>query len=247
LQALLQAQGGPDGHGFTPSNLTMDTAYYVYDAYPRVRMVVLDTNNRSGDYRGSIGTAQLSWLEQRLTEVHSRCWDAAGRAIETGHQDRLVVICSHHGLSTLTNDLAVPDAEDDLPRILAPEIESLLHRFPNVILWLNGHTHSNTIRPRLDPQGRSAGFWEVTTSSLIDWPCQARLVEIAANGNGTLSVLCTMVDHDAPADPREAHDLLRLASLHRELAANDPHAQSDPGEVSDRNVELVILAPFQLM
>src|SRR5437868_11230728 len=98
-----------------------------------------------------------------------------------------------------------------LPRVLGPQLEALLHRFPNVILWLNGHTHRNRATPHPDPTGRTSGFWEVTTCSLLDWPAQARLVEIVSNHDGTLSVLCTMVDHGGPADPREARGLARLA------------------------------------
>jgi metallophosphoesterase (TIGR03767 family) len=245
--------GCPCGHGFTSQNRLDGTAYYVDDRYPRVRIIVLDTVNMSGHYQGSIGAAQFGWLERRLAEGHSRYWDAGGSLVESGNEDRLVLVCSHHGLSTLINDLAVPgehhEMVTDLPRVLGLEIESLLHRFPNVILWVNGHTHRNAVRPRPDPQGRSNGLWEVTTSSLIDWPCQARMVEIVSNGDGTLSVFCTMVDHTAPPDPHSADALLRLASIHRELAANDPHAgiaSGRRGELSDRNVELVMPAPFPL-
>jgi metallophosphoesterase (TIGR03767 family) len=249
LQAHMQADGEPYGHGFTAQNLAEGTAYYVDDRYSAVRIIVLDTVNPAGNYQGSIGATQLAWLEQRLIEVHARYRDARGRGVETGHEDRLVVIGSHHGLSTLVNDLVAPNGENDLPRVLTPAIASLLHRFPNVILWVNGHTHRNTVRPWPDPTGRSAGFWEVTTASLLDWPCQARLVEIVSNGNGTLSVLCTMVDHAAPADSCSADGLLQLAAIHRELAANDPHcgmASSAQGQRSDRNVELVIAMPFSL-
>ena len=34
-----------------------------------VRIVVLDTNHPDGDYQGSVGTAQLAWLDERLAEV----------------------------------------------------------------------------------------------------------------------------------------------------------------------------------
>jgi hypothetical protein len=136
------------------------------------------------------------------------------------------------------------DDEQDLPRILGPDVEALLHRFPNVVLWVNGHTHRNTVTPRPDPTG---GFWEVTTASLLDWPGQARLIELTDNGNGTISIFCTMIDHAAPPDPREADGLWRLAAIHRELAANDPHdgiAAGNQGTPADRNVELLLMAPF---
>lgn len=249
LHAVSEAAGEPSGHGFGSQNLAGGTAYYVDDRIPMVRTIVLDTVNLSGYYQGSVGAKQLSWLEERLAEVHSRYWDAAGRAVETRNQDRLVVLCSHHPLVCLINDLTDPEREPDLPRVLGPEVEALLHRFPNLVLWVNGHTHRNAVRPRPDPEGKTAGFWEVTSSSMIDWPCQARLVEIISNGNGSLSILCTMVDDEAPADPREADGLARLAAIHRELAANDPHAGLASGRhglPTDRNVELLLAAPFLL-
>jgi metallophosphoesterase (TIGR03767 family) len=242
VRAHLEATGEPAGHGFSPRNLADGNAYYVDDRFPRVRIIVLDTVNVAGDYHGSIGARQLAWLEERLAEVHSRYWDSGGSAVESGSADRLVIIASHHGLATLINDLTDATLDSDVPRILGPQVEALLHRFPNVVLWVNGHTHYNEVQPRPDQSGRS-GFWEVTTASLVEWPCQARLVEVVDNGNGTVSVICTMVDHSAPADPRLAEGIWRLAAIHRELAANDPHAgvlSGTRGQPTDRNVELVV-------
>ena len=135
---------------------------------------------------------------------------------------------------------------------------ALLHRFPNVVLWLNGHTHTNEVRPRRDPDRPGRGFWEVTTCAVVDWPCQTRLVELADSG-GQLSITCTMVDHDAPLGPRMPASLSQataaqfspgdLAALHRELAANIPFGGEHPGRtgaVTDRNVELLISPPFPL-
>jgi metallophosphoesterase (TIGR03767 family) len=252
VEAHLRAPGAPPGHGFTTENLDRETAYYVHDGFPGVRFVVLDTANPGGFYQGSIGSRQAAWLEERLAEVHGSHAGADGRPVVTGNDDRLVVICSHHGLETLTNDLAFADAgadEDlDLPRLLAPDVRAMLHRYPNVVLWLSGHTHEHRAYPRPDPNG-GAGFWEVSTGAIADWPVQSRVVELVDNGDGTLSIFCTLVDHLAPPDPSGADGVLRLASIHRELAANDPHrgASSDAaGGAADRNVELVLPMPASL-
>lgn len=245
--AHLRAPGSPPGHGFTPENLERGTAYYVHDV-PGVRLICLDTTNPGGFYEGSVGARQLAWLEERLLEVHGRFFDRDGRVARGDGEDRLVVIFSHHNLETLTNPRAEPNPlePDDLPRALGPEVEALLHRFPNVVLWLNGHTHEHRVRPRPDPTGRTAGFWEVTTGAVADWPCQGRLVELVDEGNGFLAIVCTVVDHAAPPHPDEARGPLRLASIHRELAANDPFrgAHGDAaGGPTDRNVELVLPMP----
>ncbi len=72
-------------------------------------------------------------------------------------------------------------------------------------------------------------------------------MRVEDNGDGTLSILCTMIDHDGPPDPSRAEGLWRLASTHRELAANHPHRGSDSdvsGDRLDRNVELLLPLPF---
>jgi hypothetical protein len=101
-------------------------------------------------------------------------------------------------------------------------------------------------RSRPDPSGGS-GFWELSTGAIADWPVQARAVELVDNGDGTLSNFGTLVDHAAPPDPADAIGLWRLASIYREVAANDPHRGWDStaaGTATDRNVELLLPAPF---
>jgi metallophosphoesterase (TIGR03767 family) len=252
VEAHLATAGFPAGHGFGPSNLAQETAYGVHDiaAPAPLRVILLDTTNLDGHHEGSIGARQLRWLEERLAEAHSRHLDAAGRWVTTGASDRLVVLASHHGLATMINERRDPEGlEDDHPRITAGAVEGLLHRFPNVVLWLNGHRHLNDVEPRPDPAGLTGGFWEVSTAAIADWPCQARVVELVADGGGGLTVLCTMLDADVPVDPDEATGVARLASLHRELAANNPYSGMVwglDGSPADRNVALSLRAPFPL-
>ncbi|HLJ68118.1 MAG TPA: TIGR03767 family metallophosphoesterase [Chloroflexota bacterium] len=239
-RAFLQmhAARGAARHGFTPDNVETDTAYYVQDLAPHARLIVLDTTNPAGHYQGSLDRSQLAWLEERLLEVHSQYFDRDGRLATSGVEDRLVVIASHHGLDTLINSRR-RDGEER--RVLGAEVEALLHRFPNVALWVNGHVHRHTVTPRPDRSGRAAGFWEVTTGSLIDWPGQGRLVELVLNAGGTLSILCTGIDHDAHPDPRQATADGFLPALHRELAANDPRLHfiaALEGHPEDRTVAL---------
>lgn len=135
-----------------------------------------------------------------------------------------------------------------------PELLELLHRFPNVVLWLNGHTHTNAVRPRIDPRDPERGFWEVTTCAIVDWPGQSRVVELLDLGDGTMAVACTMVDHDSPLGPDpslqgSALTTPQLAALHRELSANVPGAGAGSrleGVPTDRNVILPLRAPFDL-
>ena len=192
-----------------------------------VRFITLDTVCDAGGADGSISVPQLSWLERRLEEVHASFRSRDGSPVQTGNPNRHVVVLSHHGHDSLSN----PRGERR-----ADELLELLLRFPNVVLWLNGHTHANRITPRADAR-RTHGFWEVTTGSIVDWPCQARLVEIFPTRGGQLAIGSTMLDHDGAG----------LAGLHRELAGNVPFNGFDSnrsGRPVDRNTILLLPHPF---
>jgi metallophosphoesterase (TIGR03767 family) len=247
VDAHFSALSRPTGHGFTEENRRAGTAYYSYDAGP-VRFVCLDTASAAGAADGCLDRTQADWLEDRLVEVSSRHLAPDGRLVTSGNPDRLVVVLSHHGPDTMTNPRTVPGGGGPVG---GAELRSQLHRFGNVVAWINGHTHLNRVVPRADGTGRTGGFWEVTTSALVDWPCQARLLEIVDNSDGTLSLVATMVDHNGlvrpdPGGPRTGD---WLAGMHRELAGNEPlrgFTSPRAGEPGDRNVELRLPAPFPL-
>ena len=245
VDAHLRAGSRPFGHGFTERNRLDGTAYYVHDT-AAVRFIALDTNCLAGGASGCLDARQARWLETRLAEVHSAYRGAGGAEVRTGHDDRLVIVFSHHGTGTLDNRRGGHIGPDGEP-LLGDGLVALLHRFPNVVLWLNGHTHTNTIRPRPDPADPARGFWEVTTCAVVDWPCQTRMVELVDHGE-YLSIVTTMVDHDTPAAPAVPPEATAdLASLHRELAANVPlDVTAMAGVATDRNVELRLAPPFPL-
>jgi metallophosphoesterase (TIGR03767 family) len=241
VDAHLRAGSRPFGHGFTERNRLDGTAYYVHDT-PAARFIALDTNCLDGGAAGCLDRDQARWLEARLGEVHSAYRGADGNEIRTGSQDRLVVLFSHHGSGTLDNTRGTHRE----PALNAADLVALLHRFPNVVLWLNGHTHTNAIRPHRDRADPDRGFWEVTTCAVADWPCQTRVVELVDHGE-YLSIVTTMVDHDTPLRPVSLDSTDDLAGLHRELAANVPWAVAAmAGTANDRNTELRITPPFPL-
>ncbi|MDQ4006772.1 MAG: TIGR03767 family metallophosphoesterase [Actinomycetota bacterium] len=223
--------GTPVGHGYTAQNLRDHTAYYTFDRRP-VRFIVLDTVNENGESDGSLDGPQFAWLRAELAAA----------------ADRVVVIVSHHTLSTMTNAFAGTGgaAEPAGRRVLGDEVRALLLQHPQVVAWVNGHTHRNQVWAHRAPD-RAGGFWELNTAAHVDWPQQSRLVEIADNRDGTLSVFATMLDHDAPLSyGGRLGDPLSLASLGRELAVNDWQERDSGrrGEPVDRNVELLVANPL---
>jgi metallophosphoesterase (TIGR03767 family) len=216
----------PYGHGFTQENRTEGTAYYTFDNGD-VRFIVLDTVNPNGYAEGSLDTAQFEWLKTTL-------------ATST---DKIVVLASHHNLATMENGLVLAGL-DLQGRVLAADIKALLLASPQVVAWVNGHSHRNQIWAHKRPDG--GGFWEINTAAHIDWPQQSRILEIADNRDGTLSIFATIVDHSAAASyDGDLSNPVSLASLARELSANDWHERSDGrrGAPTDRNVELLVAKP----
>jgi metallophosphoesterase (TIGR03767 family) len=249
--------GKPKGHGFTKKNLDQGTAYYAFDQ-GLVRGVVLDTVNPNGEANGSIDPEQLAWLENEL-KSHSSAWlDTGGTIRHSGRRNRLLVLFSHHTIDTMDNPIRSQD--DPRERVLGDKVLALLLRYPNVVVWVNGHTHVNSVTAHKRAAGAAipGGFWEVNTASHIDFPQQARIVELADNHDGTVSVFGTIVDSAAPLSvPASLGTPAALAALSRELAVNDwqerpaaPGAAGRPdgrrGKVEDRNVELLVRAPFKL-
>ncbi len=176
------------------------------------RILLLDTNHPQGDFEGSVGTVQLEWLEQQLSEVDRQ-------------PGRISVLASHHGSVSLTNTRGA-----NPQRQHAAALTALLHRHPSVVAWLVGHRHLHEIRPHPGPGG---GFWEISTGSVIDWPSQTRTVEFLRHGDGQLVISCTLQDHGAPAGS--------LAHWHRALALRFAGSQAATmqGRPGDGTVQLL--------
>jgi metallophosphoesterase (TIGR03767 family) len=246
IREHFNTSSAPHGHGFGRWNLNTGNAYYAFDRGV-VRGLALDTVNPNGGSEGSIDADQYAWLERELIAGSSHYTDAAGKPAARRCRDRLFVLFSHHTIETMTNVAGAP------PRIGGAAVRDLLLRFPNVVLWVNGHTHRNTVTPHRAPAG--GGFWEVNTAAHIDWPQQSRVLELVDNQDGTLSIFGTILDMAAPAAHGGRLDSpTALASLARELAGNDWQSRERPdpavdgrrGAVQDRNVELLVPAPFRV-
>jgi metallophosphoesterase (TIGR03767 family) len=266
IQQHFVTSGTPVGHGFGAANLESGQGYYAFHPRAGVRFVVLDTVSDAGGDGGNLDQVQFAWLDDQLSAA-----DAGGE---------LTLVFAHHTLETM-NQAASPFPPGDNPpppydgihlgetSMTSPcpqapgpaeTVKCLFLRHPTVVGFITGHEHQNRIRavPRSGVDGDPAsgradgGFWQVTTASHIDWPQQSRLLDLVDNGDGSLSLWGTILDHDAPANPGSATgaSATQLASISRELAYNDPDAENGEdgrgdarGGEGDRNVELVVRDP----
>lgn len=214
--------GHTAGHGLASSPEAEGDGRYTVDLGERFRLVVLDTNNTCGMWDGVLLLEQLAWLGDRL--------------VEAAADDRLVVLVSHHGSRFLSNDFGVcADAAADAAALVTTAL-----RHPNVVVWLDGHHHGNQVQVHRRTDG--SGFVEITTSSIADWPCQVREVEILERP-GTVTVTTTM-HHAAVGDAAGIDSDAGLARLHHELAANQYWRGSGrpgaTGAIHDRNITLTL-------
>jgi hypothetical protein len=263
-----------DGHGFGLVDPAEEKAsngaagYYSFVPVKGLRMIALDTVCEGGVTGpcadGNLDDPQYQWLKGQLQEATAA--------------DQLVILFSHHAIPSLTAnvpDEAAPpcigpdahghdanpgcdlDPRTSTPIHLGDDMVALLHRFPHVIAWVAGHSHVNDVTPYPDPSGNGDGFWSIRVAAEADWPQQARLLQLFDNGDGTLSLFGTIVDHasaaTAPAPGTGGAGLSSsdLASIGRTLAYNDPQTggracSPEPcgeGGPDDRNVELLINDP----
>jgi metallophosphoesterase (TIGR03767 family) len=234
MQAHLDSPAvpGPVGHGWTQANVTTGQTWWSADLTPYLRVFGLDTCNMASGADGAVPEDQFTWLDEQLAQCET--------------EGRLAMVCSHHNSFTLENDAKPVWGGQRL--VHAEEFIAMLLRHPVCIAWLNGHTHVNTITAH-SREGGSGGFWEITTASCVDFPQQQQLVDVVDNRDGTMSIFVIALDHAAPPTWTQG-DLSQtgLASLSRELAANSPLSKPAllAGSALDRNVELLMPAPFDL-
>jgi metallophosphoesterase (TIGR03767 family) len=224
----------PPGHGFAAGAVHTGQAWYRHDV-GRVTVLALDTVNEHGGWQGSVDEAQAAWVGTELADAD--------------RERRYVVLASHHPLDTLVNGRRADGAPEASAapdrRVLAAEFADTLSGHPSLVLWLNGHTHRTTVTGH-------GSWWEVTAPSVIDYPQQARIVELLRAGTGTLTVATTMLDHlgELPWSGR-VDSITAMAGLSRELAANDWQRRVDDlrtqpwaGTPAERNTLLLLADPF---
>ncbi|NMD55889.1 MULTISPECIES: TIGR03767 family metallophosphoesterase [Tsukamurella] len=217
---------GPVGHGFSSPD---GPTWYTFQIAPGVLGIALDTTNNLGIAEGTIGEKQLAWLVAQLK----------------AHPDQLVIVFSHHTSKSMTAGL--PDPEEPGEKQYQGEVVvKTLTDHPNVIAWVNGHTHKNEMIAHTGPTPKQS-FWEINTASHVDFPQLARIIEVADNRDGTISLFTPLIEAASPATANPSDLSAKgLASLYRELAYNDIHRDDKLlGAEADRNCELLLTHPLR--
>jgi 3',5'-cyclic AMP phosphodiesterase CpdA len=130
--------------------------------------------------------------------------------------DRSVILFSHSALTSVSGAAAAL---------------SLLDHDSHVVALVSGGSHRSSITPRRTPAG---GYWMISTSSLVDYPQQARVFRLQQTANGGLILQTWMLDPD-PGDS--------LAAISMRLAYLDfqgGRSQDFAGAQGDRNASLYL-------
>jgi hypothetical protein len=182
MREFFSTTSKPIGHGFSETNVASDFACYSFQ--PRtnlpVKVIVLDDTMSADHYaiggQGCLDTNRFNWLVQELDQGQAK--------------DQLMIIAAHVPLELIGTNSPV-----SLTNLLAT-----LHTYPNLLLWMCGHTHQNNIIPQPFPGSPEFGFWEVQTASLRDFPQEFRTFEILRNTDNSISILVTDIDPEVTAN-----------------------------------------------
>jgi metallophosphoesterase (TIGR03768 family) len=231
IQEFFNTSTSPVGHGFSLVPSGQDDGFACYSFVPKltipIKVIVLDDTQREDDGatsihgRGFLDKARWAWLKKEL---------AAGDAA-----NQLMIIAAHipigvspHAKDLLGNDTymdwydtsANPSTMQnavDLPGLLAE-----LHSHPNLLMWIAGHRHVNTVKAFVTDVSTQPerGFWQVETSSLHDFPQQFRTFDIQLNSDYTISIMATNVD-PAVKEGTPAWTARKYAVASQQIVKND--------------------------
>lgn len=152
MEALAATGTDPPGHGLAGAGAP---GWYSLSPVPGLRLIALDTaegidlvTGRPSS-EGAISEEQVNFLRDEIDAAQAR--------------GEWVIVATHHPSETL--------ALLQRTEITARGFRDLLNSRRNVLLHICGHRHFNRVAQR-------GGYVELETCSTLDWPQQARLVEI---------------------------------------------------------------------
>lgn len=219
VESAILTQGETFQHGF---DLNHASGYYAFawditipgDENKDARhalFIALDTNDLDESEIGNgarVGKKQLAWLRHTLA------------CVEHQHADDLVFVFGHHGL----DDVQLPAEEKGV------RFEKILAASKNVVGYFYGHNHHHDI---CGVHGRCDDFWEVMTSSVIEFPQEARMVRIEYVGSGLGFIEVTAFAERLESDVDEIGRAVARAraGAERDMCGDHPDACDSQGHV----------------
>jgi metallophosphoesterase (TIGR03768 family) len=230
MNEFFNTSSNPVGHGF---NLTdADTGFACYSFVPKsdipMKVIVLDDTQKEDDNsddihgHGFLNSTRWAWLKKELA-----AGDAAGQ---------LMIIAAHIPINV---EITAPASEmgwwvDPQNAVTLPNLIAELQSHPNLLMWLSGHRHLNTVKAFISPdpvKTPEAGFWQIETPSLRDLPQQFRTFEIYLNSDYTISIVSTNVD-PAVKDGTPAATSRKYAIATQQIVGADIHNVNPTGDAT---------------
>jgi metallophosphoesterase (TIGR03768 family) len=259
IQEFFNTTTSPAGHGYGLVDPSLGSGFACYSFVPRsdvpLKVIVLDDTQSESDGshdihgHGFLDATRWAWLQAEL---------AAGQA-----SNQLMIIAAHVpiAVAAVGSELEWWEPGKDphatvQNAVTLNELVATLQSTPNLLMWIAGHRHLNTIKAFQPPAdgGPENGFWQVETSSLRDFPQQFRTFEIYLHSDYSVSVVATNVDpavaEGTPAATSRAYSIATQQIAQTNLRPNTANAQKaygvfpvesmDPTRLQDGSTDLSI-------
>ncbi|MFA5182698.1 MAG: TIGR03768 family metallophosphoesterase [Syntrophales bacterium] len=193
MNEFFNTSSHPAGHGFNLTNANNGFACYSFAPKSNIpiKVIVLDNTQKEDDGsidihgHGFLDQTRWAWLKKELADG-----DAAGQ---------LMIIAAHVPIGV---EVTAPNSEmgwwtDPQNAVTLPDLITELQSHPNLLMWISGHRHLNTVKAFISPDPVNApekGFWQIETPSLRDFTQQFRTFEIYLNSDYSISIVTTNVD-----------------------------------------------------
>jgi len=241
LKEFFTTTSNPVGHGFNA--VDADKGFACYSFVPKasvpIKVIVLDDTQKEDDGsadihgHGFLDQARWDWLKKELADG-----DTAGQ---------LMIIAAHIPIGVEDPKSEMGWWLDPQNAVTLPDLLAELHSHPNLLVWLAGHRHLNTVKAFVSPDAArpELGFWEVETSSLKDFLQQFRTFDIYRNSDNTISIVTVNVDPAVKAGTPAAKSRKYAVATQQMVSAdiarynptNDPTIKPMP--TGSYNAELV--------
>lgn len=188
MNEFFNTTSGPAGHGFNKIDAAGEFAGYTFEPKSDLpaRVIVLDNTQTDNDPdvhgygHGTLDQARYEWLVSELDKGQK--------------EGKLIIIAAHVPIGVEPPGSFVGWWSEAY--LTEAALIAKLHTYPNLLLWIAGHRHLNTVTPFASPDVNhpELGFWEIETSSLREFPQQFRTFEIVRNSDNTISIFTADVD-----------------------------------------------------